>query len=220
MRQSAPSHAIKITRDMRISASHQRKRRRQCTEGRRSPCRPTTTSPDAHRAVLGCGDADAGLVDQDRRRRPGRRGTAPEEGAPRPARRPDPARLGRVGQPLPRLRLAGRRHSVRLLRRLARLVGGLRPDPTLQPVPGHATPRHPVDDDGRADAGRRVPSRPEGSGCGASSLRSERSSSSRCVRRSAGSSPSSWSSCSRASRARCSSRTRISRCGSRARCWR
>ena len=73
------------------------------------------------------------------------------------ARHPDPARFRRVGQPLPRLRLAGRRRSVRLLRRLARLVGGLRANPTLPASPGHATPRHPVDDDSRADADRRVP---------------------------------------------------------------
>ena len=99
-----------------------------------------------------------GVACSDRRRCPGRRGTAPEEGAPRPACHPDPARFRRVGQSLPRLRLAGRRRSVRLLRRLARLVGGLRANPTLPAPPGHATPRHPVDDDCRADAGRRVPS--------------------------------------------------------------
>ena len=156
----------------------------------------------------------------DRRGPPGRRGAAPEEGAARPDRRPDPARLRRMGRPLPRLRLAGRHRSVRLLRRLARLVGGLRANPTLPPLPGHATPRHPDHDDRRDDAGRRVPSLRRRSGSGASWPRSEPSSSSRCVRPSAGSSRSSSSSCSWASRARCCSRTRTSRLGSRARCWR
>ena len=61
---------------------------------------------------------------------------------------------------------------------------------------------------------------PEGSGFGASLLRSERSSSSRCGVPSTGSKSSSSSSWPRASQARSSSVTQTSRSRSRARCWR
>ena len=95
------------------------------------------------------------------------------------------------GSAVPRLRLAGRRRSVHLLRGLARLVGGLRANPTLPAAPGHATPRHPADDDGRADAVGRVPSFRRGRAVGhpgsARSTRLPRGASGcplvRCVRR-------------------------------------
>ena len=186
---------------------------------------PLVTEETRHRLGRAAGrtawiDNRRGTARPDRRGSRGRRGPAPEEGAPRPARRPDPARVRRVGQPLPRLRLAGGHRSVHLLRHLARLLGGLRADPATS---GSSWSRSSSTSSSRRRPGRCswVGSfRPEGSGSGASWLRSEPSSSSRCgghplVRR-----VPRWSSCSRASRARCSSPTRTSRSGSPARCWR
>ena len=120
----------------------------------------------------------------------GRRGAAPEEGAPRAARGPDPARVRRVGHPLPRLRLGGGHRSVHLPRHLDRLLGALRADRSFRLL--LVTQLLDIlltTTAGQMLVGGFLPS--GGSGCGGSWLRSEPSSSSRCDAPSAGSSPSS-----------------------------